>query len=167
MARLSDEEMAEFRADAKRRRQRRDERRLQTQWATKRERELNLSPAELIDRRGTVAARESMRRARAELNIFPIRDRPDAPYGYYFNDRTTVEGDYYWAVELPEPIPRERTRVGAGNSQAKLTEEDVRAIRKRFAEGGISKMALGKQYGVSDTSIKNVVLRRKWAHVED
>jgi len=49
-------------------------------------------------------------------------------------------------------------------SQAKLTEDDVRAIRA--SEGTVSIPELVKQYGVSTTSIRAVLNRETWKHVE-
>ena len=59
------------------------------------------------------------------------------------------------------------TRKGSMHNLAKLTEEDVLSIKKR-AEGiyGESKQ-LAKEYGVSDTTILNILKGRTWTHVEN
>lgn len=49
---------------------------------------------------------------------------------------------------------------------AKLTEESVREIRRRYAQGGISQQVLADEFGVNQTQVSNIVLRRTWAHVE-
>ena len=55
---------------------------------------------------------------------------------------------------------------GEGNGQAKLTAADVRDIRTIFACGGISQQALADRYGVGQTAISDIVLRRSWRSVE-
>lgn len=51
----------------------------------------------------------------------------------------------------------------AGN--AKLTDDAVRDIRRRYAAGGISQQQLADEYGVNQTKISAVVHRRTWRHV--
>lgn len=55
---------------------------------------------------------------------------------------------------------------GEEKSQAKLTDDAVRAIRKRFAAGE-SGRALAEEFNVSRPAISEVVNRKKWAHVSD
>jgi hypothetical protein len=64
---------------------------------------------------------------------------------------------------LPD-LRHRRTYAGAGNPAAKLTESEVREIRKRFSSGE-AKRALGRAYGVSPALIFSIVTRRVWAHV--
>lgn len=52
---------------------------------------------------------------------------------------------------------------GTKNGHAKLSEEDVLAIRARYPQGGISQRTLGKEYGVSRGTIRAVLNRRSWA----
>ena len=53
----------------------------------------------------------------------------------------------------------------AKGSNAKLTEDDVREIRKRHAEG-MSARRLSKEYGVSQPNVTLIVNRKIWSHVE-
>jgi hypothetical protein len=57
---------------------------------------------------------------------------------------------------------------GEEKSQAKLTDEAVRDIRRRAANGpwGIKKQ-LAQEYGVSQACISEVINRKKWGHVPD
>lgn len=57
-------------------------------------------------------------------------------------------------------------RVGERNPQAKLTEESVRTIRRRYAAEGISVKRLGDEVGVSHTTVWRIVTRETWSHVE-
>ncbi len=56
--------------------------------------------------------------------------------------------------------------VGEAVGNAKLTDDAVRDIRRRYAEGGISQQKLADEYGVNQTKISAVVNRRTWRHLE-
>lgn len=53
---------------------------------------------------------------------------------------------------------------GTLNNKAKLTDSDVRAIRKMYAEG-MTQVQLAEIYGVYQTTISLIVRRKGWAHV--
>lgn len=55
--------------------------------------------------------------------------------------------------------------VGEAAGNAKLTDQAVRDIRRRYAEGGVSQQQLADEYGVNQTKISDVVRRRTWRHV--
>jgi hypothetical protein len=57
------------------------------------------------------------------------------------------------------------THRGEQLPQAKLTEDDVREIRSRYAAGGESWRTLGLEFGVHRQSIGEVLLYQTWAHV--
>jgi len=71
--------------------------------------------------------------------------------------------------------PRHAIRVrGEQTPSAKLTEDDVRAIRARYSPGRRTKERAARQptlgelaaeYGVSDMVIHNVAARKTWKHV--
>lgn len=54
---------------------------------------------------------------------------------------------------------------GERNANAKLTAVQVKDIRSRYAQGGISQKDLGQQYGVAQTTVSEVVLGKKWTEV--
>ncbi|QGJ93008.1 HNH endonuclease [Gordonia phage Kabocha] len=60
-----------------------------------------------------------------------------------------------------------RNLRGTKNGQSKLTEADVREIRKLYAQGGYTQQALAKQFGVAQSKVSDVINRRTWKHVED
>lgn len=62
----------------------------------------------------------------------------------------------------PRPIPRRIPR-GSDVALAKLTDDDVRAIRQSTGKG----RDLARHYGVSPSVISNVRNRKTWAHVPD
>ena len=55
--------------------------------------------------------------------------------------------------------------VGVANGNAKLTDDDVREIRFRYAAGGVSQSALGQEYGVTQPMIGYIVRRELWKHI--
>ncbi len=54
---------------------------------------------------------------------------------------------------------------GEINGNSKLTETQVREIRSRYAEGGITQEDLGIEYGVSRGAIDHIINRRTWSHI--
>lgn len=60
---------------------------------------------------------------------------------------------------------RNRKAVGERAPTAKLTEDQVRAIRAEHAAGGISQSELARRYGVRSGTLRNVVLGISWRHV--
>ena len=59
---------------------------------------------------------------------------------------------------------RQHNRLGSKNSCAKLTEDDVREIRRLKADG-VKQVRLAERFGVSTVAISLIVLRKKWVHV--
>jgi hypothetical protein len=55
---------------------------------------------------------------------------------------------------------------GEQHPSAKLNEEAVRDIRRRYRPGWISYADLGEKYGVTLQLIAKVVHRQAWSHVE-
>lgn len=58
-------------------------------------------------------------------------------------------------------IPRNR---GEAN-HSKLTESEVRAMRRAHALGGVTLNELGRIYGVSSVTAHKIIRREKWKHV--
>jgi hypothetical protein len=73
-----------------------------------------------------------------------------------------AKGDQNGRRLHPESVPR-----GEGSASAKLTEQQVIAMRVRFAGGGVTKSDLMREYGVSHRQVRNILARRQWAHVTD
>lgn len=55
--------------------------------------------------------------------------------------------------------------LGESHGRSTLTENDVRAIRRRLREG-FSKTDIGKTFGVSRTVIRQIETGRTWTHVK-
>lgn len=86
-----------------------------------------------------------------------------------------ASGDRHGSRTHPECLARgnrhgsrthpERTARGERNGRAKLTEQDVRDIRRRYAAGDITQVALAQEYSVSDVTISLIVRHEIWKHV--
>lgn len=68
-------------------------------------------------------------------------------------------GSDHWTVRNPEGVQ------GENNSAAKLTVQQVSEIRRRYATGGVTQVALAEQFGVDQAHISSIVRRKAWAHV--
>lgn len=55
-------------------------------------------------------------------------------------------------------------RTGERNNSAKLTAESVQAIRAKHAVGQ-SVSSLSREYGISESQVKNIVTRKQWKEV--
>lgn len=93
-------------------------------------------------------------------SLYPVGD---------FTYRLCVRPDHIYAGTHTQNIAdRDRTgrsAKGARAGNAKLTDGSVRQIRERYAAGGITQLALAREYGVNQTKISNVVTRTTWRHV--
>lgn len=65
-------------------------------------------------------------------------------------------------VNSRDSVSKGRHAFGGRKSNAKLTVETARAIRERYALGGISCRALATCFGVSHSTICKVLARRAW-----
>lgn len=80
------------------------------------------------------------------------------------NARDMVEkGRNVW-FPPPQPTHAQRAR-GERHGEARLTEDDVMAIRLRHADGE-SQYALAYAFGVTRPNIGFIVRRKTWAHVK-
>ena len=59
----------------------------------------------------------------------------------------------------------EKAARGEQHPRAKLSKEDVLAIRFMYAQGGITHEALAEEFGVSRTHVSSLILRRFWSHI--
>lgn len=80
-----------------------------------------------------------------------------------FNPRHLSVGSH--ADNMRDCVRRGRAATGVRCGSAKLTPEQIAAIRDRYAVGGVSQRALGRVYGVDQTTISCVVRGRTWTHV--
>lgn len=69
------------------------------------------------------------------------------------------------ADNVRDAVERGQHPRGERHGRAKLTEDDIRAMRRAYNDGVFIK-DLADQYGVSDVTAGRVVHRRIWKHVE-
>lgn len=55
---------------------------------------------------------------------------------------------------------------GAAHPSSKLTEDDVREIRRLISAGGSKKHHIAVQFGISDAMLLKIERRKAWAHVD-
>ena len=58
-----------------------------------------------------------------------------------------------------------KARIGVGNPSAKLTEENVLAIRAAYEAGGVTMKKLADNFGVGRSQISNIIHRRRWPYL--
>lgn len=68
------------------------------------------------------------------------------------------------AENVHDAVQKDRTNRGERRTHAKLTDESVRKIRLRHAEGE-TLAGLGESFGVSFSLIGRIVRRERWTHV--
>lgn len=69
------------------------------------------------------------------------------------------------AINMGEMVERGRSSRGQDRPSAKLTDRDVRAIRRRYAAGGVRQRDLADDYGVVQSLISRVINGHIWGHV--
>ena len=60
----------------------------------------------------------------------------------------------------------ERVKRGEQTHNAKLTEDMIKSIRKEYIPQFVSARVLAKRYNVSIPTIKDILRRRSWKHVQ-
>jgi DNA-binding XRE family transcriptional regulator len=63
---------------------------------------------------------------------------------------------------MQDKVDRKRHSCGEKNGTAKLTFEKAANIRGRYKLGGITQPELALMYGVSTTTIANVIYGKLW-----
>lgn len=66
-----------------------------------------------------------------------------------------------------EPKPGgPRRDGGAAHTRSKLTDDQVREILSRYADGKVSQRTLAEEYGVGRQIVRNIISRRIWKHID-
>ena len=60
---------------------------------------------------------------------------------------------------------RDRQAKGIRNGRARLSPDDVRSIRQRYQEGGVTYRKLARDYAVDHTTIGQIIRRETWQHL--
>lgn len=76
------------------------------------------------------------------------------------NPELLARGDRSGARLHPNKVPR-----GERHGGSKLTQEQVKEIRRLYAEGSITQVALALQFSVSQSQISEIILGTTWKHI--
>ena len=71
------------------------------------------------------------------------------------------------ADNVRDMVEADRQAKGVDHGNAKLTEEQVLEIRRRYADGGVTYLSLGSDYGVGFRAISKIVRRKTWAWLDE
>lgn len=66
---------------------------------------------------------------------------------------------------VDDKLERDRQPRGEEIKLAKLTEKDILKIRQLWKEGYMSQQAIANEFGVNQTTISCIVLRKTWRHI--
>lgn len=103
--------------------------------------------------------------------------RGDIPKGMFVLHSTDIPADVNpWnlrvgthADNMTDMVERGRSSryplLGTENGLARLTDDDVREMRRLHAAGGWTQAALGKHFGVTREAAREVIHRRTWTHI--
>lgn len=67
---------------------------------------------------------------------------------------------------MADAVAKGRHAFGERGGGARFTADQIKEVRQLHREG-ISRSALAKQFGCSYFHVRDIVLRRRWKHVED
>lgn len=101
----------------------------------------------------------------AEGNI--TQDELGERYGVTRNTISQIITGRHWThAGGAKPAWQGKRDTGEKHGRSVLTENDVREIRRLYAQGGVTYEALGKRYGVHYTTILYAVTRKTWKHID-
>ncbi len=59
----------------------------------------------------------------------------------------------------------ERVLRGEASGRAVVTEEIVKDMRSRHAAGSTTIASIAREYGVGESTVRNIIQRNTWKHV--
>ena len=71
------------------------------------------------------------------------------------------------AENIADAVRRNRypSKTGQLHPNAKLNEQQVREIRRRYVKGSQSRFLLAKEFGICDGAVYAIASRRSWTHI--
>jgi len=81
-------------------------------------------------------------------------------HGSWTHPERRTYGERNGARKHPEKMPR-----GSAHGNAKLTEEDVADMRRRYDAGGVTQISLAKEYKLGKMTVSQIVRRTTWKHI--
>jgi DNA-binding MarR family transcriptional regulator len=58
-----------------------------------------------------------------------------------------------------------RWASGEDSHLARVTSKQVLLMRKLYAKGNVTQRALAERFGISTSTVKNILARRFWKHI--
>lgn len=106
---------------------------------------------------------------RAAWRLFVGEFPPGAQILHKCDNRNCCNPEHLFAGSIGDNMrdkcAKGRQPRGTEIRQAKLSEEQVRAIRARYAAGGISQQKLAEEHGVTQMAVWKIIQREHWSHV--
>lgn len=69
---------------------------------------------------------------------------------------------------LKVSMPKGNTHIkGTDNPKAKIGESEVRKIRHLYAKGELSQQAIADLFGLFQTTVSRIILRKTWSHITE
>lgn len=84
------------------------------------------------------------------------------------NPENNTIGNLYWGSQkenIADSIRHGTRPKGVRNGRCKLSESDVREIRRRREEHGETNAVIADAFGVGTTTVSGICTRRTWGHV--
>lgn len=80
------------------------------------------------------------------------------------DNRRCVRPDHLF---LGTNLDNSRDKASKGRGTHRLTESDVRAMRRQYRDGGVSTPQLAEEFGVGVTTVAHIIHRRTWSWLND
>lgn len=90
------------------------------------------------------------------------------PQKYHFKVLYTYEGRKFMKIRMSKPKNKEKVSLqsrGENNNFAKLTEEEVKEIKKLLKTGDYTQKQIGDMFNVRNTTINAINTGTTWKHV--
>ena len=84
-------------------------------------------------------------------------------HGSYTSPESVTRGDQHWTRANKEAISK--NLLGENNPDSRLTSSQVLEIRSLYSTGQHTQKELAKRFGIDQTSISCIVLRKTWNHI--
>ncbi|SFS42780.1 NUMOD3 domain-containing DNA-binding protein [Brevundimonas viscosa] len=144
--------------------------RLQEAWARLGEDAFAFEVLELCETGDLLAVEQRwLDRLKAEGSLFNVDMVAGSPKGRLHSPETRAKmsASRRGRSFSPETLAKmAAAKRGEKCSAAKVTEADVRDIRRRAAEGEPYR-SIAADYGIADNTVCQIVTRRSWGHVSD
>ncbi len=101
-----------------------------------------------------------------------IGPRPEGMEARHFPDRdkrNNCLSNLQWGTKKENAADKEvqgQSQRGILNHQSKLSEEDVRNIRRLAEQGLLPQTAIAAMYGIRQQQVSRLLRRKRWSHVD-